>query len=59
MLSREILLNALAFSRRVSLKTISDFEIGSKSPHRVPAFPRAVTEDGIIHHQNIELQPLK
>ncbi|TGD22556.1 hypothetical protein EGT49_08555 [Companilactobacillus suantsaicola] len=48
MLSREILLNALAFSKRVSLKTISAFEIGSKSPHSVPAFPRAVAEDGNV-----------
>ena len=47
MLSREILVGDLSLTRRVSLKTISGFEIGSKSPHRVPAFPRAVAEDGI------------
>ena len=44
----EILLNALAFSRRSSLKTISGFEIGSKSAHIVPAKIGFAMEDGIL-----------
>jgi hypothetical protein len=50
MLSREIFVNALAFTKRPILEIARTLRKLQVAPTAFQQFPRAVAEDGINHH---------